>query len=188
MLEVKDGLILYHGSYCEVKKPDLAKCSKRKDFGQGFYLTTSKKQAESFLKTSIVKAIATDKIEESQNYGYISTFEIKLSKELEIYIFEEADVDWLHCIAAHRKKKLFTEVEKNTAKHDIIVGKIADDATNATLTAYLGGAFGTVGDKDADAFCIKQLLPNKLKDQYCFKTENAIECLKFVESEKIWLK
>ena len=33
---------IYHGSYCEVKEPDLAKCAKRKDFGQGFYLTTSK--------------------------------------------------------------------------------------------------------------------------------------------------
>ena len=37
MLEIKDGLILYHGSYCEVKEPDLKKCAKRKDFGQGFY-------------------------------------------------------------------------------------------------------------------------------------------------------
>ena len=84
MLELKDGFVLYHGSYCEVKAPDLAKCAKRKDFGQGFYLTTSKEQA--------------------------------------------------------------------------------------------------------DDFCIRQLLPNKLKDQYCFKTEAAIECLKFVKGEKIWLK
>ena len=52
MLELKDGFVLYHGSYCEVKEPDLAKCAKRKDFGQGFYLTTSKEQAESFLKIS----------------------------------------------------------------------------------------------------------------------------------------
>ena len=74
MLELKDGFVLYHGSYCEVKEPDLAKCAKRKDFGQGFYLTTSK-------------------------------------------------------------------------------------------TAYLAGAFGTEGDQEA-----------------------AIECLKFVKGEKIWLK
>ena len=97
MLDLKDGFVLYHGSYCEVKEPDLAKCAKRKDFGQGFYLTTSK-------------------------------------------------------------------------------------------TAYLAGAFGTAGDQEADNFCIKQLLPNKLKNQYCFKTEAAIECLKFVKGEKIWLK
>ena len=173
---------------CEVKEPDLAKCAKRKDFGQGFYLTTSKEQAESFLRTSIAKAIATGTIEEGQKFGYISTFEFKLSENLETHIFENADVDWLHCIAAHRKKKMFIEVEREMAKYDIIAGKIADDATNATLTAYLAGAFGTAGDKVADDFCIRQLLPNKLKDQYCFKTEAAIECLKFVKGEKIWLK
>ena len=66
MLELKDGFVLYHGSYCEVKEPELAKCAKRKDFGQGFYLTTSKEQAESFLRTSIAKAIATGPIEEGQ--------------------------------------------------------------------------------------------------------------------------
>ena len=54
MLDLKDGFVLYHGSYCEVKEPDLAKCAKRKDFGQGFYLTTSKEQAESFLRTSLI--------------------------------------------------------------------------------------------------------------------------------------
>ena len=62
---------------------------------------------------------------------------------LETHIFENADVDWLHCIAAHRKKKMFIEVEREMARYDIIAGKIADDATNATLTAYLAGAFGT---------------------------------------------
>ena len=36
MLELKESLILYHGSYCEVSRPDLRKCAKRKDFGQGF--------------------------------------------------------------------------------------------------------------------------------------------------------
>ena len=38
MLESKESLILYHGSYCEVLSPDLRQCAKRKDFGQGFYL------------------------------------------------------------------------------------------------------------------------------------------------------
>ena len=169
-------------------RPDLKKCAKRKDFGQGFYLTTSKEQAESFLKTSIAKARANGQISEDQNYGYISVFDINLFKQLQTHIFNSADIDWLHCVAAHRKKKLFIEVESEMGKYDIIAGKIADDATNTTLIAYLAGAFGTAGDKEADDFCIKQLLPNKLKDQYCFKTEAAIACLKFVESEKIWLK
>ncbi len=50
MLELKDGFMLYHGSYCEVRKPNLNKCAKKKDFGQGFYLTSSKDQAESFFE------------------------------------------------------------------------------------------------------------------------------------------
>lgn len=31
-------------------------------------------------------------------------------------------------------------------------------------------------------------MPYKLKNQYCFKTEAAVECLKFLEDEKIWLE
>ena len=42
MLELKESLILYHGSYCEVSRPDLRKCAKMKDFGQGFYRISSK--------------------------------------------------------------------------------------------------------------------------------------------------
>ena len=121
-------------------------CEKER-FWAGFYLTTSKEQTKSFLKTSIAKARANGQISEDQNYGYIYVFEINLFNQLQTHIFNSADINWLHCVAAHRKKKLF-----------------------------------------ADDFCIKQLSPNKLKDQYCFKTEAAIACLKFVESEKIWLK
>ena len=109
MLELKDGFVLYHGSYCEVKEPDLAKCAKRKDFGQGFYLTTSKEQEESFLRTSIAKAIATGTIEEGQKFGYISTFEFKLSENLETHIFENADrslknmgLDYIDLYYCHR--------------------------------------------------------------------------------------
>ena len=72
---------------CEVREPDLARCAKRKDFGQEFYLTTSKEQAESFLRTSIVKAIATGKIEEGQNFGYVSTFEFQPVGKLEMHVF-----------------------------------------------------------------------------------------------------
>ena len=181
--------MLFHGAKSEITgEIDIYRGRSNNDFGQGFYLTTSKEQAESFLRTSIAKAIATGTIEEGQKFGYISTFEFNLSGNLETHIYENADVDWLHCIAAHRKKKMFIEVEREMARYDIIAGKIADDATNATLTAYLAGAFGTAGDKEADDFCIRQLLPNKLKDQYCFKTEAAIKCLKFVKGEKIWLK
>ena len=188
MLELADGMILYHGSYCKVAKPELEKCAKREDFGRGFYLTSSKEQAVSFLKTSILKAAASGKIGTDQTWGYVSKFRVDLKKELNSYIFQNADVDWLHCITAHRKRNSFNAIEKEMSQYDVIIGKIADDATNATLTAYIAGAFGKIGDREADEFCIGRLLPEKLQNQYCFKTVEALECLKFMEAEKIWLK
>ena len=34
------------------------------------------------------------------------------------------------------------------------------------------------------SIAIAQLLPNQLKDQYCFLTEKAVGCLEFVEARK----
>lgn len=188
MQKLVDGLILYHGSYCEVRNPQLEKCAKRKDFGKGFYLTTSKEQAISFLKTSLIKAENSGIIEPGQEYGIVSMFEVRFVDNLNSYIFQNADSEWLHCIAAHRKKNSFLEVKEKMAEYDVIGGKIADDATNRTLVAYISGTFGDMGSEKADDFCISQLLPERLKDQYCFKTEKALKSLQFVEGEKIWLK
>lgn len=183
MLDFTDGLILYHGSYCEVKKPLLERCARRKDFGP-----PPRTRLFVFSRLPLLKHSANGSIKENQDYGYLSIFQLRPSPELSTYAFDDANVEWLHCVAAHRKRLLFLDVEDTMAKYDIIAGKIADDATNATLAAYLVGAFGIAGSKEADDFCIKQLLPNKLKDQYCFKTTAALDCLHFVESEKIWLK
>ncbi|MEE0457359.1 MAG: DUF3990 domain-containing protein [Anaerovibrio sp.] len=141
MLELTEGKMLYHGSYCEVQHPLLEKCAKHKDF-----------------------------------------------EDLLVKAFRDADQEWLHCVAAHRKRKLFPDIVKKMADYDIVVGKIADDATNATLTAYLSGVFGEAGEEKTDEFCISRLLPNKLKDQYCFKTEKALKALRFVGCEKICMK
>ena len=43
MIELIDGMYLYHGSYTAVEYIDLPKCE-RLDFGKGFYLTSSYEQ------------------------------------------------------------------------------------------------------------------------------------------------
>lgn len=63
MLNLVDGMVLYHGSYCEISSPDLDKCAPYKDFGKGFYLTTSYQQARKFIDTSLKKAKAQNLIE-----------------------------------------------------------------------------------------------------------------------------
>lgn len=188
MPEVRDGMILYHGSYCEVSVPDLARCARGKDFGRGFYLTSSREQAVNFLKTSIAKAVTAGLIEQGQDFGYVAEFELVTQEKLSVHVFSEADYGWLHCVAAHRKRRIFSDIVNEMDEFDVIGGKIADDTTNAVLTAYVAGAFGEIGSREADDFCIRQLFPDNLKDQYCFKTEAVLACLRFLGSEQIWLK
>ena len=107
MIILDDNTPLYHGSYCEVRNPDISKCRKGKDFGRGFYLTSSKEQAVSFVKSSIVKASSAGIIDSNQNYGFVTEFMPQNIKELHVHIYQNADSEWLHCIAAHRKKDAF---------------------------------------------------------------------------------
>lgn len=186
MIELSDGMLLYHGSYCEVKKPDLAKCAAFKDFGKGFYLTSSKEQAENFVHASLKKAKAQGTIAKDQEYGAVSTFRYCHSGRITKFIFQDADADWLHCVVGNRKADAFPAVVEEMKKYDVIAGKIADDATNVTILTYLVGAYGEVGSMEADSLCIGRLIPERLKDQYCFRTDAGLSCLSFVESEQIW--
>lgn len=185
--ELMDDMFLYHGSYCEVQTPDLSKCAKYKDFGQGFYLTTSKKQAENFAKISTGKSIANQITDEKQKYGVVSVFRFKPVNKLLVRTYSTANAEWLHCIVGHRRKRYFPEVVQELKNIDIIGGKIANDNTNATITTYMAGAYGEIGSKSADDICISLLLPERLEDQFCFRTEKALECIAFMESEQIWL-
>lgn len=41
MIELRDGMLLYHGSYIGIPQIDLDRCFSGLDFGRGFYLTSS---------------------------------------------------------------------------------------------------------------------------------------------------
>lgn len=104
--KLADDMLLYHGSYCEVRNPDLKCCARYKDFGQGFYLTTSKKRAESFARISTRKAIARKTVDADQRYGIVSVFQICFVKELLIKTYITADAEWLHCVVGHNLWKV----------------------------------------------------------------------------------
>ena len=176
-----DELRLYHGSYCRVTSPDLGKCAAHKDFGRGFYLTSDREQARSFAKISATKAIHRKIISPGQAAGYVSVFRVHGTAGLSVRVYEETDSAWLRMIVGHR---IGTGQE---VPYDVIAGKIADDTTNATLLAYMSGLYGEVGTKEAEETCIRLLLPERLKDQFCFRTEQSIRALDFLEAEPVWL-
>ena len=186
--ELIEGDTLFHGSCCEVQNADLSRCRKHKDFGQGFYLTTSREQAANFALLSTEKAISDGLTSCRQKYGVVSSFTFHASEELQVKIFPDADTQWLHCVVGHRKKNLFQNFVNDLAPYDIIGGKIANDDTNATILAYIAGTFGTIGSLRSEEICISLLLPERLKDQYCFRTERALKSLEWLKSERVWMK
>ena len=60
MLTLTDGMLLYHGSFTRVSQIDLGKCKAGKDFGRGFYVTSSYKQAQNFVPLSVNKQVKED--------------------------------------------------------------------------------------------------------------------------------
>lgn len=184
-----DGMVLYHGSYTQVPNPDLSKCARFKDFGQGFYLTTSLEQAGSFVRLSVQKALDRGLPNVSFNKGFISRFVVcgDAASKLSVLEFKDAGPEWLRCVVAHRKRNVFADVVNDLAKYDVIAGKIANDQTNITLTLYIDGIFGQVGTQEAEQACIAQLMPERLEDQYCFRTVSALGCLSYEGSERVWL-
>ena len=83
---------------------------------------------------------------------------------LSVLRFHEPDLDWLEYVTANRRGMAAA------SDWDIVIGPVANDQTFPTLLLYLDGFL------DAGA-AIQRLLPQKLKDQYVFKSERAINLL-----------
>ena len=113
-----------------------------------------------------------------------SVYRFHYDPNLLFHPFPSANSEWLHFVSANRNQSLFPELLKKYRTTDIIAGKIADDQTAKTLQQYIGGYFGTPGLPDTDEAVIKKLLPNRLWDQFCFRTEDAIKSLEFVRSDR----
>lgn len=155
-------LILYHGSNVEVREPRLLKIQRELDFGKGFYTTTDLQQATTWAKRMAARL--------RQSESFVTVYKIDDAKlcELRILCFEKPNEEWLHFISANRKG------EPIAGEWDIISGPVANDQTMPVLDLYLDGMYD---EKEA----IKRLLPQKLKDQYTFKSEKAIRLLECKE-------
>lgn len=186
MIRIPENGILYHGSYTEVVHIDLSLCRHGLDFGKGFYLTSSLEQAVSYIPASVHKSKRRGILPCSFNEadGKISVFQFRPDPNLFIHYFDEADEEWLHFAACNRSKDLFPELRKKYALVDIIGGKVADDQTAVTLNNYVSGAYGVPGTERADRTAIELLDADRLKDQFCFRTQEAVASLVFIRSDR----
>jgi uncharacterized protein YaiE (UPF0345 family) len=174
---INTPLTVYHASYAVIEAVDLSKCRKKNDFGQGFYVTTDKQQAAKFVKTAVRKN------GKDLPKGFVNVYVLEDAGSLGVYEFAATDQEWLHCVCGHRK--INASEAKKWQRWDIIAGKIANDDTMTVINVYSAGGYGIYGSQEAVNIAISLLKPEKLKDQLCFKTENAIKRLKFAGSFEV---
>lgn len=155
-------MILYHGSNVEVKEPILLKVQRELDFGKGFYTTSDMEQAARW-------AWRTAKRRGESN-AFVTVYEVKDDelKNIRLLSFDSPNVEWLNLVVKNRKGEYIA------GDWDIISGPVADDQTAQVIDLYLEGAYD---EEEA----IRRFLTQRLKDQYAFKTNEALKLLIFKE-------
>lgn len=159
---------IYHGSLEVVEHPIILKPNRRLDYGDGFYTTTSKKQAKEWVERRM--------LEKHSTCGHINVYEFddKMLPELNCLIFPEPNEEWAEFVMANITKYNFTH------DYDIVYGPVANDRVYLQFGLYEAGAISV------DTL-IRELKTYKLIDQYLFHTDKALTALRFIESIKIEL-
>ena len=78
--------------------------------------------------------------------------------------FSAPDIEWLRFVVKNRTGQYVP------SDWDIISGPVANDQTAPVIDLFLDGMY-------SEQEAIKRLLPQKLKDQYTFKTKESIVLL-----------
>ena len=173
MIKNKHNLTVYHGSIYKVVSPKLGYSKGQKDFGNGFYSTTDKAQAERFAKTQLKR--------HHKDVAYINQYVLSSFEELNVKEFTDADVEWLRFICGCRSDRK----DKMLRGLDAAIGKIADDNTRRTLDLYMDGGLASLARAEGittEQLCIRMLETEKLKNQICLYTQRSINRLSFVEA------
>ena len=156
-------MLLFHGSNIVITQPKLIPSLRLLDFGQGFYLTSDMEQAKKWaMRTTLNRGIGK---------ATVSIFEIDddYRKFLNILAFDKPDAEWLEFVCMNRTGNTPQNV------YDIVKGPVADDQVARTINNYLSGYL-------LQEMALQLLLPQRLKDQYAFKTEKALNALVFKEA------
>lgn len=152
---------LYHGTNIDFDVIDLTKSNKYKDFGQGFYLTDIRSQAEE---------LAAKKSRLFGGYPVIQEYEFDESllsgAELKVLKFDKPSTEWAEFIFKNRNRD-----NNFTHDYDIVIGPIANDGVAYLLGRYEEGTLTIEELSDKLDF-------KKLNSQYFFGTDKSLKYLK----------
>ncbi len=156
-------MILYHGSFVVVDKPDLTHSRPNVDFGKGFYTTPIYDQAEKWC----------GRFKRRGKEGIISSYELDEAayEELKVLRFDAYSEEWLDFILNCRSGQ-------DNTYYDLVIGGVANDKVFNTVELYFDGL---IDKKEA----INRLRYEKPNLQMAFRTEKALSYLKFEGSVKL---
>lgn len=156
-------MILYHGSYIEIKHPDLEHSRPNLDFGRGYYTTPIYEQAQKWC----------GKFVRAGKSGIISEYEFKdfALAELKVLKFDSYSENWLNFILECRQGQ-------DSFDYDVVIGGIANDKVFNTIELFFDGLI----DKMQAITRLRYEEPNL---QVCFKTQKSLSMLKFKGSTKL---
>lgn len=154
-------MILYHGTNVDFKTINLEKSNKYKDFGQGFYLTDIRSQAEH---------LAAKKAKLFGGYPIIQEYEFNEelldNGDLKVLRFENPSREWAEFIFRNRNRDL-----NFTHDYDVVIGPIANDGVAYLLGRYEEGTL-TIDDLS------RELTYKELNSQFFFGTSESLQYLK----------
>ena len=157
-------ITLYHTSNSEVKEPSVNINGKNSDFGQGFYLTNMKSEAESWARKTDGKAVIS-----VYNFNYFKTKNVGYR----FNEFETYNIEWLNFVVECRKGK------DVNSQYDIVIAAGVNDEIADIVEAY---EKNNITAEEA----IEQLRYKDVKFQICILNQEIIDFnLEFVESYDI---
>ena len=160
-------ITVYHGSALEVSKPLVALGRPNLDFGQGFYVSDLREQAERW-----ATRIAIRRMEKPMLNVY--EFDMNAVKRDYRYLkFDSYDKAWLDFIVANRMGKM------QWKGYDVVEGGVANDNVIDTVEDYMRGRMS------AEAALV-ELSKHRPNNQFCILNQEIIDLhLRFVESIKM---
>ena len=156
-------MILYHGSFVAVEKPDLIHSRENVDFGKAFYTTPLYEQSEKWCKK--FKKLGKD--------SFVSSYEFdeKKSEILKVLKFDSYSEEWLDFILACRRGL-------DKSDYDLVCGGVANDKVFNTVELFFDGLI-------EKSVALSRLQYEKPNLQIAFRTEKALSCLQFKEVKKL---
>ena len=145
-----------------MKEPILLKVQRELDFGKGFYTTSDMEQAARWAWRTAKRR--------GESSAFVTVYEVNEDelKNIRLLSIDSPNVEWLNLVVKNRKGEYIA------GDWDIISGPVADDQTAQVIDLYLEGAYD---EEEA----IRRFLTQRLKDQYAFKTDEALKLLIFKE-------